>query len=89
MYVPFGLCGFVSMRDRYQRYSLRLVGRVVLLALLFSAANEALQLYTIDRIASLTDVVSAVIGAMIGSGAIAVTREPRNPGRSESKRLPE
>ena len=77
LYVPFGVFGFVSMRDGYHRHWMRLVARVVLLALLFSAANEAFQLYTIDRVASLTDILSAAIGALAGGMAIALwRREP-------------
>ena len=86
MYVPFGVFGFLSVRAGYHRHWLRLVGRIVLLALLFSAANEAFQLYTVDRFASITDIVSAVIGAFIGSVAVGllsrspttdVSRDPR------------
>ena len=84
LYVAFGVLGFFSMRAGYGRHWLRLTGRIVLLALLFSASNEVFQLYTIDRVASLTDIVSAVIGAFIGgvaasrfSSSGAVSREPR------------
>ena len=55
----------------------RLVARLVLLAVLFSAANEALQLYTIDRVASLTDIGSAALGALLGGTAVAAGRVPR------------
>jgi VanZ family protein len=64
------------MRAGYHRHWLRLAGRVVLLAFIFSAANEAFQLYTVDRIASLTDIASAIVGATIGSVAIAWWRRP-------------
>jgi len=84
LYVAFGLLGFLSMRAHYTRHWMRLVGRLMLLALLFSASNEAFQLYTIDRVASLTDIVSAVIGAFIGgvaaslfAGSGEASREPR------------
>lgn len=77
LYVPFGALGFLSMRDRYHRHWWRLVVRVALLAFLFSGVNEAFQLYTIDRVASFTDIVSAVIGAFAGGAAIAAWREPR------------
>lgn len=76
LYVPFGLFSLLSLREGYPRHRLRLAARVVLLAVLFSAANEALQLYTIDRVASLTDIVSAATGALIGALAIA-WRRPR------------
>ena len=70
LYVPFGAFGFLSMRDGYARHWTRLSARIAALALLFSASNEAFQLYTIDRVASLTDIVSAVIGAATGAAAI-------------------
>ena len=77
LYVPFGALGAIAMRARYRRHWLRLVMRLVLLAVLFSAANEAFQLYTIDRVASLTDIVSAAIGAFAGALGFAKGRVPR------------
>ena len=77
LYVAFGLLGALAMRDTYRRHWLRLVLRLVGLAVLFSASNEALQLYTIDRVASLTDIASAATGAAIGAAAIAAGRVPR------------
>jgi VanZ family protein len=88
VYLPFGVFGVLSLRDRYapaHRSStgakagpwLRLVLRITALAVLFSASVEALQLYTIDRIASLTDVVSAAVGAMAGGLAISLWRSPK------------
>ena len=52
LYVPFGALGVWSFRDSYRRHWLRLVARIVGLAILFSASVEALQLYTNDRVAS-------------------------------------
>ena len=81
IYVPFGILGFLSLRDEYHRHWVRLVFRVTVLAVLFSASNEAFQLYTIDRVASLTDIVSAAVGALAGGVTVAVLatsrREPR------------
>jgi VanZ family protein len=88
LYVAFGGLGALAMRDRYAlarrgsveagaRHWPRLVGRLVLLAILFSATNEALQLYTIDRVASLTDIGSAAVGALLGGTALAAGRVPR------------
>ena len=77
LYVVFGVLGFLSMHAGYRRHWLRLVGRIVLLALLFSGVNEAFQLYTVDRIASVTDIVSAVIGAFIGGAATAMFSSTR------------
>ena len=74
------------MRGGYTRHWLRLVGRVVLLALLFSAANEALQLYTVDRVASLIDIVSAVIGAFIGGVGTSIVASSRDVTASRDPR---
>lgn len=77
LYVAFGALGALTMRDAYRRHWLRLVARLVVMAVLFSAINEALQLYTIDRVAALTDVGSAALGAWIGGTAVAAGRVPR------------
>ena len=82
LYVPFGVFGVLSLREDYRRHWARLAGRVTLLALLFSASNEAFQLYTIDRVASLTDILSAAVGALAGGVATSLWlkrsgREPR------------
>lgn len=77
IYVAFGALAALATRDRYQRHWLRLVLRITLLALIFSASNEALQLYTIDRVASLTDIGSAGIGAFGGALSFAAGRVPR------------
>lgn len=77
VYVAFGVLGVLSIGDAYPRHWLRLVMRITGFAILFSTSNEVLQLYTIDRIASLTDVVSAAIGAFAGGVAATVARSPR------------
>ena len=77
LYVPFGAFGIFSFRDTYRRHWLRLVLRIVGVAILFSASNEALQLYTSDRVASLTDIVSAAAGAAIGAAAASAWRPRR------------
>lgn len=77
LYVAFGALGALSMREAYRRHWVRLVLRLMLLAVLFSAANEALQLYTVDRVASLTDIGSAAAGALIGGAALSAGRVPR------------
>ena len=74
LYVPFGALGVWSFRDTCRRHWLRTVARVVGLAILFSASVEALQLYTNDRVASLTDIASAAVGAFAGAAAIAMWR---------------
>ena len=77
LYVPFGVFGVLSVRDTYLRHWVGLVIRVVGLAILFSASNEALQLYTVDRVGSLTDIVSAAAGASAGGIAASLTRPPK------------
>lgn len=67
MYVPFGVLGVLTLSAPQHEW-IRLTMRIVVMAIVFSAANEALQLYTVDRVASLTDIASAAIGA--GAGAI-------------------
>lgn len=76
IYVPFGVFGVLSFRDTYPPHW-RLVIRITALAILFAASNEALQLYTLDRVASLIDIVSAGIGAGAGGVAISAWRLPR------------
>jgi VanZ family protein len=84
-YVPFGALGMLSglraggapagrARARAGR---REVLEVILIAVFFSSVNEAMQLYTIDRVASLTDIVSAAIGASAGAVAVSAWRSPR------------
>jgi len=76
VYIIFGGLATLSASDTRPRHWVRRALKVSLIAVLFSATNEALQLYTIDRVASLTDIVSAAIGAFAG-GAIAAWRVPK------------
>ena len=62
-YVPFGVFGMLALR----RTDIRGVARVTAVAIVFSLANEALQLYTTDRVASVADVASAAAGTLIGA----------------------
>ena len=73
LYVPFGMFGLLTL----QRRGVRGVARVTAIALLFSAIVEALQLYTADRVASLTDIVSAGVGTAVGASLAAWLRWPR------------
>jgi VanZ family protein len=85
LYVPFGALGVLSRlraggasaRRAVERPWWRETIKVCLLAVLFSATVETLQLYTIDRVASLTDIVSATIGSAIGGGVVSVWRSPK------------
>ena len=73
VYIPFGVLGMLVLDRRDGRGVLR----VMAIALIFSLAVEALQLYTVDRVASLTDIASAVAGSCIGASATAWWRRPR------------
>ena len=73
LYVPFGVLGMLALG----RGDPRGVARVTALAVLFSFANEALQLYTVDRVASLTDIVSAVVGTIAGASLVALLARPK------------
>lgn len=77
VYVPFGVFGVLSFRDTSQRHWLRLAIRITVLATLFAASIEAMQLYTLDRVASLIDIASAAIGAGAGGLAISSWRSPK------------
>lgn len=68
LYVPFGLFGMYALR----RSDGRGILRVATIAILFSLANEALQLYTVDRVASLTDILSAAAGTVAGASMVAL-----------------
>lgn len=68
LYVPFGVFGMLALRRTDRRGLVRVTG----MAVLFSIANEALQLYTVDRVASLTDIGSAAAGTLIGAAAVAL-----------------
>ena len=63
VYVPFGILGMLALGRRDTRG----VVRVAAIAGVFSLAVETLQLYTVDRVASVTDVVWAVAGAAVGA----------------------
>lgn len=73
LYVPFGVLGMVALRRSDFRGVLRVMG----VAILFSIANEALQLYTVDRVASLTDIASAALGSSTGALLVGVFTGPR------------
>ena len=73
LYVPFGVFGILALRRR----DVRGVLRVTTIALLLSVAVEALQLYTADRVASLTDIASAGVGTVLGASLAAWLWPPR------------
>jgi glycopeptide antibiotics resistance protein len=73
LYVPFGIFGLLTLG----RSDARGVARVTVIAMLFSLVVEGLQLYTADRVASLTDIVSAAVGTVAGGSVVAWWRSPR------------
>jgi VanZ family protein len=73
LYVPFGVLGMLALGRSSARGVLRVTG----LAVIFSFANEAFQLYTADRVASLTDIVSAGVGTASGAGLVAWLVRPK------------
>lgn len=66
LYVPFGMLGLLALG----RPGPAGVARVTGVAMLFSAVIEAAQLYTTDRVASLTDIASAGAGTAIGASLV-------------------
>ena len=77
LYVPFGVFGFLSLRDSDREQRFGLVTRLIWLAVLFSVLNEGYQLFTTDRVASLTDVLSAAAGTFAGATAAGAWLDPR------------
>ena len=68
LFLPFGLLGFLTLQPRVRSASLALVVTTIFGGLL-SGGVEALQLLTVDRLSSLSDVVTNTAGAF--SGALA------------------
>ena len=85
IYVAFGVFGVLSRlradgasaRQAQHRPWWREALKISLMAVLFSACNEALQLYTLDRVASVIDIASAGIGAFAGGAIISSWRVPK------------
>jgi len=63
LFVPFGAFGILSARTP----TLRRVVWITLLAAAFSMTIETMQLFTRDRIASVSDIVANTAGALIGA----------------------
>jgi VanZ family protein len=70
LYFPFGILGFWAGAGA--RLTLRRVAVVTGYALALSVIVEALQLCTVDRVASVADVLTNTVGA--GLGAVAAWR---------------
>jgi VanZ family protein len=73
LYVPFGALGMLTLG----RTDVRGVARLVAIALLFSFSVAALQLYTADRVGSLTDIASAAVGTSAGASLTMWLRSAR------------
>ena len=73
LYVPFGVLGMLTLG----RSDARGIARVIAIALLFSFLVEALQLYTADRVGSLTDIASAAVGTSVGAALTVWLRSAR------------
>ena len=73
LYVPFGVFGMLTLG----RSDVRGMARVTTIALLFSFLVEALQLYTADRVGSLTDIASAAVGTASGASLTMWLRSAR------------
>ena len=85
LYFPFGILGVVTLRHR-RHCLLASMLEVAFIAGLFSSFVEVIQLHTIERTASLTDVVAGVMGAVAGglaaepvAGAVARTIDAVRP----------
>lgn len=73
LYLPFGVFGVLTLDRR--RSAIAAASEVALLAAGFSLIVEIIQLQTVDRTASLTDVLAAPVGA--GFGGLAASRVAR------------
>lgn len=65
LYLPFGVLGVLTLRHR-RHSAVASAIEVAVMAVLFSLFVEVIQLYTVDRTASVTDVFSAALGATAG-----------------------
>ncbi len=66
LFVPFGLCGAFACRRRYGS-ALAVIAVVSVTAFVLSGMVETLQLFTIDRVASVADIATNTIGAVSGA----------------------
>ena len=74
LYIPFGVFGVWTLRDRASSQTARFI-RVIVPAVLYSSAMELLQVRWASRIASQLDVVANALGAAVGAiAAVQVQR---------------
>ena len=85
LYIPFGVFGVWTLRDRASSRAARFVC-VIVLAMLYSSGMELLQMRSASRFASPLDVVANVLGAAVGAIAagqvkrtVAIAREMVRP----------
>ncbi len=70
LFLPFGLLGVWALAGPPARRSpAATIARVTAYALLLSTAAEGLQLFTLDRISSVADVLADTLGALVGAAA--------------------
>jgi VanZ family protein len=65
LYIPFGILGVLTLRHRRQSLVAAIV-EVSIITAVFSLFAEVIQLYTVERTASLSDVSMAIAGAIAG-----------------------
>ena len=68
LFLPFGVLGVLAL-DRSGANRAFTIARVTAIAAAFSALIEAMQLFTLDRTTSVTDLVAGTIGAFAGAVA--------------------
>jgi glycopeptide antibiotics resistance protein len=66
LFLPFGLLGALALDDRIRRTATR-VATVTLMGAGLSTVVEAFQLFTVDRVASFSDVTTNTTGALLGA----------------------
>ena len=70
LFLPFGLLGVWALAGSFARRSpAATIARVTAYALLLSTIAEGLQLFTLDRISSIADVLADTLGALVGAAA--------------------
>jgi VanZ family protein len=82
LFLPFGLLGFLTLQARLRSAFLALVVTTMVGGLLGSGV-EALQLFTVDRLSSLSDVMTNTTGAFVGALAAYVLQGVITRGAAE------
>lgn len=65
-FLPFGFLGALAQRTAGRRGA-RSVGQLLLLGAALSCAVEAMQLFTLDRVTSVSDVLADTLGSVLGA----------------------